>query len=275
MKQFKHQWRVQRKGAWGSFCVAYIDARDVEQRLDDVFGVYGWTNTYHMIDDVLYCSISIMDPISGQWVTKTDCGTESVAEKEKGQSSDAFKRAAVRLGIGRYLYKLGEVYLPTTQDAKGNYEACRTKGDQGTVLKTREALSDFAQETWLKTTGKEMVALDSARKECVMYFNTLPKLTNNEVDIEQLNYCLNKITEVDDINEANKDDLIKLNGLFAKVHTVANYLGGLDDEQTKQARTKIGMAISTNNLSLRLTSENPLFRRNVAELKKLVSSLTI
>jgi hypothetical protein len=41
-----------------------------------------------------------------------DCGTESSTEKEKGESSDSFKRAAVNWGVGRFLYDLKIVHLP-------------------------------------------------------------------------------------------------------------------------------------------------------------------
>ena len=43
-------------------------------------------------------------------VTKSDCGTETDVEAEKGQASDAFKRAGVMFGIGRDLYDLGDFY---------------------------------------------------------------------------------------------------------------------------------------------------------------------
>ena len=89
--------------------LAYVDARYVQDRLDDVVGAENWSNSYRMINDVLYCDITITFP-NGEIVTKSDCGTESNVEKQKGQSSDAFKRAAVMLGIGRDLYDIGNNY---------------------------------------------------------------------------------------------------------------------------------------------------------------------
>ena len=86
--------------------LAYLDSRDVQDRLDDVFGVDGWSDSYQEIAGNLYCSITAMG------VTKSDCGTESNTDAEKGQASDAFKRSAVKWGIGRYLYKLPAMWLP-------------------------------------------------------------------------------------------------------------------------------------------------------------------
>ena len=85
--------------------LAYVDARYVQDRLDDVIGAENWSNSFEVIDNTLFCAITVVFP-DGKVVTKTDCGTESNVEKEKGEASDAFKRAAVMLGIGRDLYDL-------------------------------------------------------------------------------------------------------------------------------------------------------------------------
>ena len=89
--------------------LAYVDARYVQDRLDDVIGAENWSNSFEVIDNTLFCSITVVFP-DGKAVTKTDCGTESNVEKEKGEASDAFKRAAVMLGIGRDLYDLPNHY---------------------------------------------------------------------------------------------------------------------------------------------------------------------
>lgn len=89
--------------------LAYVDARYVQDRLDNVIGAENWSNDFQVIDNTLFCSITVVFP-DGKVVTKTDCGTESNVEKEKGEASDAFKRSAVMLGIGRDLYDLPNHY---------------------------------------------------------------------------------------------------------------------------------------------------------------------
>lgn len=84
--------------------LAYLNARDVMKRLDDVVGMENWQDRYPYPG---CCELSIK--INGEWITKTDAGAETDVEAIKGQSSDGFKRAAVKFGIGRYLY-----YLPNT-----------------------------------------------------------------------------------------------------------------------------------------------------------------
>lgn len=82
----------------------YKDARCDMKYLDLLYGVTGWKRKHSLIGDRLYCTVEIWDNEKQQWVSKEDVGTESNAEKEKGQASDAFKRACFNIGIGRELY---------------------------------------------------------------------------------------------------------------------------------------------------------------------------
>jgi hypothetical protein len=121
-----YKWRVQGVKFNKASCVAYIDARQVMDRLDDVVGIGNWQDSYEVIGGNMYCHLSIK--INDEWITKTDCGTESNVEQEKGQASDAFKRAAVKWGIGRFLYSLEIIRL----DADGNtpvYNGKKLYGD--------------------------------------------------------------------------------------------------------------------------------------------------
>ena len=86
--------------------LAYIDARDVMHRLDEVLGVAGWQCRYPFEG---CCEIGI--EVGGQWLWKSNGAGQSDIEGEKGQYSDAFKRAGVMWGIGRYLYALPNVWV--------------------------------------------------------------------------------------------------------------------------------------------------------------------
>jgi hypothetical protein len=110
-----YKWRIQSASKYKPeiTCVAYIDSRDVMDRLDSVVGAGNWQRKHELIGKNLYCSIGVK--IDGEWVWKSDCGTESQTEKEKGQSSDSFKRAAVNFGIGRFLYTLGLVKIEANE----------------------------------------------------------------------------------------------------------------------------------------------------------------
>jgi hypothetical protein len=82
----------------------YKDSRCDMARLDEAFGANNWQRLHQLIGESLYCTVSVWDAEKGQWVHKQDVGSESDIEKEKGQSSDSFKRACTNWGIGRELY---------------------------------------------------------------------------------------------------------------------------------------------------------------------------
>jgi hypothetical protein len=119
-KEIPHKWRVQSfsKNKPAAQCVAYIDARDVMDLLDEVVGAGNWQSDFKEIGGKIYGGIAIL--IEGQWVWKWDCGSESKMEAEKGQSSDAFKRAGVKWGIGRFLYEKPIKYLTANAVNTGN-----------------------------------------------------------------------------------------------------------------------------------------------------------
>lgn len=91
------------KGGYATI-LAYKDARVDMNRLDAVYGIGFWQKKYDVINENLFCSVGVWNKELNQWVWVQDVGTESMAEKEKGQASDAFKRACFNLGIGRELY---------------------------------------------------------------------------------------------------------------------------------------------------------------------------
>lgn len=72
--------------------------------LDETVGPENWQRNHELINGNLFCNVSIYDEEKKIWITKQDVGTESYTEKEKGQASDAFKRACFNWGIGRELY---------------------------------------------------------------------------------------------------------------------------------------------------------------------------
>lgn len=100
-------WRIGRKNKEGNkaYLLAYIDARDVMERLDKACGFGGWQCRYSFaVDGLLICEISIR--IGNDWITRANGAGDTQVEAEKGKCSDAFKRAAVLFGVGRYLYGL-------------------------------------------------------------------------------------------------------------------------------------------------------------------------
>lgn len=90
--------------------LAYLDARDIEDRLDEVVGLGGWQCRYPYPG---CCELSVK--IDGEWITKTNGADETNIEAVKGQYSRALVRAGTMFGIGRYLYDLPNRYYPLNE----------------------------------------------------------------------------------------------------------------------------------------------------------------
>lgn len=90
----------------GCSALLYKTARVDMDILDETYGLGAWTNDYKEIKGNLYCGIAV----NGIW--KWDCGVGSNAEAQKGEASDAFKRAGFRWGIGRELYSSPFIWIP-------------------------------------------------------------------------------------------------------------------------------------------------------------------
>ncbi len=112
-------WRAQSvtKDGDKAMALAYIDARDVMGRLDEVIGAGNWSDEYiETVKGRILCTLSIR--VCGEWVSKSDGAGDSDVEAEKGAISDAFKRTAVKWGIGRYLYDMPTPWVPCTSYEK-------------------------------------------------------------------------------------------------------------------------------------------------------------
>ena len=93
--------RVQSCDENGFILLLYKNARCDMNILDETVGALNWQREHYEVKGNLFCRVGIKN---GDWVWKADCGTESNTEKEKGESSDSFKRACFNWGIGRELY---------------------------------------------------------------------------------------------------------------------------------------------------------------------------
>ncbi len=151
-KELPFKWRVQTANAYKCQVVAYIDARQAADVLDSVAGGHNWQDKYDGINNKLFCSVGIK--IGGEWVWKADCGSESNIEKEKGEASDAFKRACVKWGIGRFLYNMKVLEIPSTeytnQNGKKSFQPAKTQN--GKVIWDKDELTSYCNALY---TGKK------------------------------------------------------------------------------------------------------------------------
>jgi hypothetical protein len=92
----------------GGMTFTYADARAVAQRLDDVLGIEGWQFEVKVADgarNVVHGSLAVV--IGGKTTIRQDFGYPNSAQDDeplKSAASDALRRCAAQLGVGRSLY---------------------------------------------------------------------------------------------------------------------------------------------------------------------------
>ena len=110
------------EGTRGQF-LAYIDARDVFNRLDGVLGADRWQDSVKRVNEDGSVIVALSLQLNGEWLTKEDIGYPNnpgagvEEEPLKAAVSDGIKRAGVHFGIGRFLYDLPPTW--TEIDANG------------------------------------------------------------------------------------------------------------------------------------------------------------
>ncbi len=215
-------WRVgsTNKEKTKGMALAYIDARDVMDRLDEVCGPAGWQCRYPHANGKTVCEIGVK--IGDEWIWKADGAGDTDYEAEKGALSDAFKRAAVRLGIGRYLYDVDSPWVEVEAAGKSfkikehEYRRLRrllTGAPPEPETPKPETKQDgpkpialpFKKGEWIPLTAKPFVSqfLEIARK--------LPTK-----DARQEHYRLNE-PAIQDLRAINPETVTYLDNKFAEL----------------------------------------------------------
>ena len=131
----------------GLSLLLYKTARTDMQLLDETVGAYNWQCNYEEVKGNMYCTISIYDKEKQQWISKQDCGVESAfGDKEKGEASDAFKRAGFKWGIGIELYTSPFIWISS--------DKCNINAINGKV-----SCNDKFIVEKIKTENKQIVGL--------------------------------------------------------------------------------------------------------------------
>ena len=101
----------------GLVLLLYKDARCDMNILDETVGAERWQREHYECKGNLFCRVGIVcetkkgESIFPEWIWKSDCGTESNTEAQKGEASDSFKRACFNWGIGRELYTAPFIWI--------------------------------------------------------------------------------------------------------------------------------------------------------------------
>lgn len=95
----------------------YMTSRTVTDLLDETVGSRNWTSEFYTVNNMVVCRIGIWDEDKKMFVYKSDTGSESNIEAEKGLFSDCYKRCLSRWGCNE-LYSAPSIVVD--DDGYGN-----------------------------------------------------------------------------------------------------------------------------------------------------------
>lgn len=200
LEPIDYKYRIQSMAFGKATIVSYIDARQLQDRLDEVVGCQNWQIDYKEIKGNLFAGIAIK--LAEEWVWKFDCGTESNVEKEKGEASDSFKRAGVMWGVGRFLYSLPILILNTKEHTnQGGKKKDYPVNDKGDILWNADDLNAYCK-TLSKNGGrktpesKPLKSVDDAIAEMqnANNVNQLTAIFNANQHLQQVKKFLDALT---------------------------------------------------------------------------------
>ena len=164
MKPHEIQVMVKQVTQYGkALALLYKDARYDMAALDERFGPLNWKKTYRSIGDSLFCTVSVWDEGKGCWVDREDVGTETQVAEEKGQASDAFKRACYNWGIGRELYSAPPIWIPLEKKEMGQREY------KGKTTYTCKQSFSVAHISYKEGAISQLVIVDATGRERFYY----------------------------------------------------------------------------------------------------------
>ena len=195
----------------GAVLLLYKTARVDMRILDEVYGSMNWQRHHEVINDNLFCTISIWDSEKSQWVSKQDVGTESNAEAEKGQASDAFKRAGFAWGIGRELYDAPFIWISGKVGKYDRFHVTDIQYDREKQEFTRLVIFDDKGKERYRLNGtktdrqkaKEQTEKERRQKGIV----AITELVKKHNAAESFADFLKQTTKKDDLNALTIDEL--------------------------------------------------------------------
>jgi hypothetical protein len=165
------EWRVSRagNGQKGIFCMvlAYLTARAIQSRLDEVCGPENWRNELPQVHDIhskfSFFVVGISIRVNNEWMTKWDVSEPTNIEPAKGGFSGGMKRAGAQWGIGRYLYHLDETFAEVSESSNKGWNYAKIKDGGATYYWKRPTLPAWAlpKEKQHEISDAELKALKS------------------------------------------------------------------------------------------------------------------
>lgn len=192
----------------------YIDSRAVVKLLDETVGNMNWQSEFYSVNGQTMCKIGIWDDDRNMWIWKSDTGSESNVEAEKGLISDCYKRVLSRWGITE-LYSSPKISW--NDDGYGNtgYKVSEIEYNDNREITHLVIVNRFNKEVFrwdmgnatpmVKTTPKQVI-----NDESLEWTDDKTTIKDNRTLLTE--FCASKKME----EGINKDELLRFYNYYSK-----------------------------------------------------------
>lgn len=204
------------KNGSGLSLLLFKDARVDSNMLDETVGPENWQCEFYDCKGTLFCKVGILCECwdgRSEWVWKDDAGSPSNMEAQKGEASDAFKRACFKWSIGRELYTAPRIWV-YAQDRSGMKNCNISQGQNGKY----QCYDPFSVDS-IEIRDHEIVSVSIRNDNTgrVVFYWSKPE-------------CQSEARTGEPANAPSREQLEELSGL---VSTLANRKGVSNDEVIK------------------------------------------
>ena len=191
--------------------LCYVQARAIQNRLDEVFGPMNWRDEYRFEKNGVICRLSVYCSERKEWIAKENGSPETDIESFKGGISGAFKRVASSgFGIGRYLYELDTTFADCLMTKKIGYKQAKTKDGQYLYWKVPKSFQNLSNEVFSDIGNKKCnrKVTESIPPEPIV-LDTYSKQLDNAKDLKDLQNIWESFTKEEKEKYVDQKNLIK------------------------------------------------------------------
>ena len=133
----------------------YIDSRAVVSLLNETVGNMNWTSEFYEANGQMIGKIAIYDEDRDIWVSKSDTGSESNIEAEKGLVSDIYKRVLSRWGV-QELYSAPRITWDDDGYGNTGYKVSHIAYDENRNIISLQIVNKWGKEAFKWEKGTEI-----------------------------------------------------------------------------------------------------------------------
>ena len=192
----------------------YIDSRAVTKYLDEWVGPFNWQTEFNTAGPLVVGKLGIWDDNKQQWVWKSDTGSESNIEAEKGLISDTYKRLLSRWGVTE-LYTAPDIVLPDDGYNNSGYKVSEIDYDENRNIIHLVITNRFGKELFRWDIGNVTPIVKTAPKQVIN--DESLEWTDDKTTIKDNRTLLTEFCASKKMVEGiNKDELLRFYNYYSK-----------------------------------------------------------